>query len=215
LGDSPHYGQATPPEGNDFVTVSAGGGHSLALKADGSIVGWGRSDFGQATPPSGNDFVAVSAGGWHSLAIKEVPPIEAEMNLTPQTLNCSSKGKYVKAHITLPEEIFPKDIDINTPAVADPPGIESEYIKILGGDSGPVKLEIAFDRAAFCEGIGESAEVEVTVTGLLTTGREFYATDTITIKNTQTRRRTINQAQPARRLRRNNKSTTNFERAEQ
>jgi hypothetical protein len=50
--------------------ISAGGDHNLALKADGSAVGWGLNDSGQATPPSGNDFVAVSAGDYHSLALK-------------------------------------------------------------------------------------------------------------------------------------------------
>ena len=34
-------GEATPPDGNDFVAIAAGEGHSLALKSDGSIVGWG------------------------------------------------------------------------------------------------------------------------------------------------------------------------------
>ena len=62
-------------DGNDFVEanftgVAAGGWHSLALKTDGSIVGWGDNKYGQATPPAGNDFVAISAGGKHSLALK-------------------------------------------------------------------------------------------------------------------------------------------------
>ena len=35
------YGQATVPVGNDFVAIAAGDVHSLALKSDGSIVGWG------------------------------------------------------------------------------------------------------------------------------------------------------------------------------
>ena len=35
------YGKATPPAGSDYVAMAAGGHHGLALKADGSIVGWG------------------------------------------------------------------------------------------------------------------------------------------------------------------------------
>ncbi len=56
-------------EGN-LVGIAAGGFHSLALKAEGSIVGWGANGGGQAAPPSGNDFVAVSAGYEHSLGLK-------------------------------------------------------------------------------------------------------------------------------------------------
>jgi len=48
--------------------ISTGRHHNLAIKADGSIVGWAWNHKGQATPPEGNDFVAISAGGTHSLA---------------------------------------------------------------------------------------------------------------------------------------------------
>jgi len=104
------------------------------------------------------------------------------MKLTPQMLNCNSKGKYVKAHITLPEEFLPEDVDVNEPAVAEPMGIESEYIKVLGAGTSLVRLEITFDREAFCAQITETGEIEITVIGSLTTSRYFYATDTIKIK---------------------------------
>ncbi|MHC4532744.1 MAG: GLUG motif-containing protein [Planctomycetota bacterium] len=64
------FGQATPPDGNDFVAIAAGGSHCLALKSDGSIIGWGSDWFGQATPPDGNDYLAMAAGESHSLAIR-------------------------------------------------------------------------------------------------------------------------------------------------
>jgi hypothetical protein len=142
------------------------------------------------------------------------PPIEAHMKLTPRTLNYASRAKYIKAHITLPGEIFPEDIDVNTPAVAEPPDIESEYIKIFGGDTGPVKMEIAFSRTAFCAELTEPGQIEITVTGFLTTGREFYATDTIRIKKTEAKPKPFNRAQPARRLRPHNKSLRKLERQE-
>ena len=108
--------------------------------------------------------------------------IQAAMKLTPQMLNCNSKGKYIKTHLTLPEGFLPEDVDVNAPAMAEPMGAESEYIKVLGTGTGPVRLEITFDREAFCARITETGEVEITVIGSLTTSQCFYATDTIKIK---------------------------------
>jgi hypothetical protein len=61
-----------PPDGKDFVAVSAGYLHRVALRSDCSIVSWSRDDdFGQvsATPTESN-FAAVSAGFWHSSALR-------------------------------------------------------------------------------------------------------------------------------------------------
>ena len=64
------WGKASPPGGTDYVAIAAGERHSLALKSDGSIVGWGDDRYGQASPPTGTDYVATAAGEWHSLALK-------------------------------------------------------------------------------------------------------------------------------------------------
>jgi len=59
---------------NDFVAISAGDYYSLALKSDGSIVGWGSNgDGNKATPPEGNDFIAIAAGHQQILAIRKEP----------------------------------------------------------------------------------------------------------------------------------------------
>ena len=121
-------------------------------------------------------------GGRIDMGAYETNYIQAAMKFTPQTLNCNSKGNWVKAHLTLPQGFLPEDVDVNKPAWAEPMGIESEYIRVFGNDDGPVRLEIAFDREAFCETITETGEVEITVIGSLTTGRYFYASDTIRIK---------------------------------
>ena len=64
------YGQVTPPQGlTGVVAVSAGYLQSLALKNDGTVVGWGYDYY--ATPPKGlTGILAVSAGLFHSLALK-------------------------------------------------------------------------------------------------------------------------------------------------
>ena len=57
------------PARGGYQQISAGGGHTCAVKTDSSIVCWGRNDHGQATPPAG-DFQQVSAGGQHSCGLK-------------------------------------------------------------------------------------------------------------------------------------------------
>lgn len=76
------FGQTNVPAGDDFVAIDAGqANHSLALRSDGSLAGWGSNHgdaglgsadifYGQATVPPGNDFQAIAAGAFHSLALK-------------------------------------------------------------------------------------------------------------------------------------------------
>jgi parallel beta-helix repeat protein/predicted outer membrane repeat protein len=112
-----------------------------------------------------------------------VPPIQVRMKITPQTLNPGSKGNWVKAHCVLPEGFEVEDVDANTAAVLEPLGIESEYMNVFVNENGLVETEIGFDRAAFC-GVGTGGTtVEITVLGLLTSGRQFAGEDTIRITN--------------------------------
>lgn len=65
------YGQTNVPPGLSNVVSIAAAGHSLALKADGTIAGWGGNYYGQATPPPElSNVVAVACGNAHSLALK-------------------------------------------------------------------------------------------------------------------------------------------------
>jgi alpha-tubulin suppressor-like RCC1 family protein len=59
-----------PVDAINIVAVSAGEDHSLALRADGSVLAWGDNSFGQTmVPAASSNAVAVSAGGRHSLAL--------------------------------------------------------------------------------------------------------------------------------------------------
>ena len=52
------------------MTFGAGWGQTLALKTNGSMVGWGDNFNGKATPRAGTNFVAVAGGSGYSLALK-------------------------------------------------------------------------------------------------------------------------------------------------
>jgi hypothetical protein len=56
------------PSGNDYTAVSAGYLFGLALKADGTVVGWGNNDYGQRDIPD-KKFVAIAAGQRWSLGL--------------------------------------------------------------------------------------------------------------------------------------------------
>ncbi|MEZ5414237.1 MAG: immunoglobulin domain-containing protein [Opitutaceae bacterium] len=56
----------------DVVAMDSSSSHSLFLKSDHSVVGWGDNPHGQISIPTGlGNVVAVAAGGRHSLALKE------------------------------------------------------------------------------------------------------------------------------------------------
>ncbi|MHC4529038.1 MAG: choice-of-anchor Q domain-containing protein [Planctomycetota bacterium] len=111
--------------------------------------------------------------------------IEVAMTFTPKAFNPCSQGKWVKAHLVLPEEFALDDLDSNTPATLRLLGtqIESEQMNVFVNQEGAVEVEAAFDRAALCEAANNSASdlLTIGVEGLLTSGRPFYGTDAIRI----------------------------------
>jgi alpha-tubulin suppressor-like RCC1 family protein len=56
---------------SNVVAITAGAGHSLALKNDGTVVGWGDNYYGQISVPAAvSNVVALAAGESQSLAIQ-------------------------------------------------------------------------------------------------------------------------------------------------
>jgi hypothetical protein len=67
-GWGPNASQASIPTGL-FKSIAAGDAHSLALRNDGTVIGWGSNTHGQLNAPAGV-FVAIAAGASHSLGIR-------------------------------------------------------------------------------------------------------------------------------------------------
>jgi alpha-tubulin suppressor-like RCC1 family protein len=60
-----------PPALTDVVALSGGAGHSVALRADGTVRVWGDGSLRQRRVPSGlSNVIAVAAGGFHNLALR-------------------------------------------------------------------------------------------------------------------------------------------------
>ena len=55
---------------HNVVAIAAGDFHTLALLANGSVVGWGDNQYGQIdVPTSVTNAVGIAAGYYHSLSL--------------------------------------------------------------------------------------------------------------------------------------------------
>ncbi|HEU5069510.1 MAG TPA: choice-of-anchor Q domain-containing protein [Verrucomicrobiae bacterium] len=65
-------GETNIPAGlGGLMSLATGSGHTLALKRDGTVVGWGFNNYGQTIPPTGlSNVIRVAAGNIFSLALK-------------------------------------------------------------------------------------------------------------------------------------------------
>ena len=67
---SNQYNQLNFPSGlTDVVAIAAGGWHNIALKSDGTVVGWGNQ-LGSDVPTDLMDVIAIDGGAYHNLALK-------------------------------------------------------------------------------------------------------------------------------------------------
>jgi alpha-tubulin suppressor-like RCC1 family protein len=70
----------------NVVAISEGYQHSIALKADGTMVAWGNNTYGQTNVPAGlSNVVAIAAGGYHNLALYDSGECNGGLTVPPRT----------------------------------------------------------------------------------------------------------------------------------
>jgi probable HAF family extracellular repeat protein/parallel beta-helix repeat protein len=101
--------------------------------------------------------------------------IFAEAEIEPDTLNLTSKGKWITAFIQLPEEYSVTDIDFNSIILENE--IKPDSFRLTEDNKSAVAK---FGRSE-AQAILNIGEVELTITGQLNDGIPFKATDIITV----------------------------------
>ncbi len=104
---------------------------------------------------------------------KEVP-----LKIIPRTLNCRSKGNWVKAQLTLSEAIMVADVDPDRPAVLHSLGFASAPVEVFVNEDERVEIEAAFAREDLCSLAGDWPQA-LTVAGLLADGDTFLGTSSV------------------------------------
>ena len=76
---------------SNVLAIAAGTYHSLALKNDGTVVGWGNNYYGQTSVPAAvSNAVAIAAGENQSLAIR--------IDLKVASIALSDQGPVIRFH---------------------------------------------------------------------------------------------------------------------
>ena len=101
--------------------------------------------------------------------------IAAEARIVPRTINLQSKGKWIAAYIQLPEDYNVTDIDPNSIFFENE--IEPQW---LWCDEEEQVVMVRFSRSEV-QSILDIGDNELTITGQLTDGTAFKASDTIKV----------------------------------
>jgi predicted outer membrane repeat protein len=145
----------------------------------------GSMRFVDISPPGGAG--VVDPCGYYDIVdmgVFEANYMETRMKFTPPVLNLKSRGRWVIAHLVMPEGfIVVEDVDIDTPFRVDPIGITSEFVNVFINEDGDVEIEAGFARRDFCGAEIGDGLLDITVSGLLANGEYFYGACTVNIRS--------------------------------
>jgi parallel beta-helix repeat protein len=128
---------------------------------------------------NGDGAAVVDMGAFEN---QGVLAIEATIDIDPDTLNLTSKGRWITAYIELPAGYDVADINVSTLLLNGSVQAESKPASIGDDDNDEIiDLMVKFDRA-LVEGLLEVGDnVEITVSGSLSDGTQLAGTDTIRV----------------------------------
>ncbi len=116
-------------------------------------------------------------------------PIEAAVDVDPDTLNLASKGKWLTCYIWLPDDYNVADIEPNSVCLeAEPNDIYADWLWFEEWEDEEYAMA-KFRRQELQEILEPGEDVELTITGQLTDGTRFEGTDTIRIISQRPARR--------------------------
>jgi hypothetical protein len=114
-------------------------------------------------------------GQRHAFLLNPVPPIPAEIEIDHDTLNLSSKGKWISCRMWLPEEYDVADVNTNSILLEG----QITPAQVWVNEEQQVVM-VKFSRADVQE-ILEAGEVELIISGEFVDGAKFEGVDTIRV----------------------------------
>ena len=121
-----------------------------------------------------NTVTLINASGFSEV-------VEAQLDMNPNTLQLSSKGKFVSAALQFPPFLDPEDVvlssvilDSTVYALTDKSSLTDK------NEDGILELEVKFSRQEVAANIAEGQNVPVRINGLIGT-QQFVARDTIRV----------------------------------